>query len=386
MLAFLALRWLGNGSSFPFGKRGEASSPFPLTPVNGALLILFAMLAVGLLRSSAPDRGISTAAHALAGLVVLIAIYDWAQSPARAWLVVAGLVALGVGFALTAPVTTDWAGDKLFQWSGFYEGNWPRLSKLSNSNNVAGGLEVAVPLALALIASGKRGLRIWGALALPPLLVMLILLQSRGALFAVALGLSVYATLHRRWLLPLIPLALLAGLALNNLAGGPLPTQYAYLRSVDNVPESLETRTAIWQHAAGMLLRAPLGIGVNNFETAAALEPAAQPPAELTPNATAQGGLADVFAGRAIPHAHNLFLQIGLDTGIIGLGAFVVVLGVALYRAWRAYRQGVERALAIGVLAAFVVILTHGMLDLIFWNAKPELFLWATIGLALRRS
>lgn len=225
-----------------------------------------------------------------------------------------------------------------------------------------------------------------GALALPPLLVMLILLQSRGALFAVALGLSVYATLHRRWLLPLIPLALLAGLALNNLAGGPLPTQYAYLRSVDNVPESLETRTAIWQHAAGMLLRAPLGIGVNNFETAAALEPAAQPPAELTPNATAQGGLADVFAGRAIPHAHNLFLQIGLDTGIIGLGAFVVVLGVALYRAWRAYRQGVERALAIGVLAAFVVILTHGMLDLIFWNAKPELFLWATIGLALRRS
>ena len=55
--------------------------------------------------------------------------------------------------------------------------------------------------------------------------------------------------------------------------------------------------------------------------------------------------------------------------------------------AWRVYRRPnptpIARALAIGLLAAFSVILTHAMFDMIFWGIKAGIFLWAVLALSL---
>lgn len=414
------LRWLGRGA------------PFPRLRVNGALLALFATLVVGLLWSPLRREGVLIAAHAVAGLALLYSIYDWTRGDVpsqsnnsfpletnssvetvrhisttmtRLWAVIAGLVMLGIAFALATPFTT--IGASMLQCSNWEQSfalpildtrmlfcsdaqTIPRLGESSNPNNVAGGLEAAVPLALALIASGKVGWRMMGVLALPPLLGMLWLIQSRGAFLAVLMGLVVYATLYRRWFLPLIPLILLGALALNAYLGAPVPTQPFYAENVVSAPETLEGRSSIWAQAVPILVRAPFGVGVGGFRVVAETQ------------------LADVLGEPQRGHAHNLFLQIALDAGIIAGVAFLFIFAASVYNAWRAYRTfrrnvpigdvssrttrnpGTLRddasgahALAIGLLAAFVVIATHGMVDTIFWGAKPGIVMWTLFGAAL---
>lgn len=355
-LLLFIIRWIGTGS------------PFPLSPVNGTLTILFASLLIGLVLSPDLPSGVLVAAQAVAGLTLFFAIYDWAQTRSRVWMVVAGVVLLGVAIALTAPFTTLWTQSKLFQWDAFYERGWLRFAETSNANSVAGGLEAAVPLALALIASGKRGGKLLGAIALPPLIVMLILIQSRGALLAVALGLAVYVTLYKRWLLPLIPIVLLAALALNAGIGAPIPTQTFYDRNVTSAPENFEGRSAIWRQALPLIVRAPWGLGVDGFKY------------------VAETRLTDVLAAPQRGHAHNLFLQIALDTGVVGLLAFIITAGFAVRQAWRVFRRSTDapdKALAVGLLAACAVMTTHGMMDTIFWGFKPGVVMWSVLAAAL---
>lgn len=353
VLLFFLLRWLAEGV------------PFPPSPINVVLVIFLLTFGLGLRWSPAPDQGVSTARHIVAGILIFFVVLDWGQSLDRLWSIAALLVSLGVAFALTAPFTTVWIHDKIFQFPLFYNYPFPRFGESSIANNVAGGLEVAVPLALALIGSPKIGLRLLGLFALPILLVMLLLLQTRSALLAVGVGIVVYATLYRRWFLPLIPLTLLGGLILNSMIGNPLATQSFYPKNVTTAPETVQGRAEIWEYAAPLLVKAPLGLGVGGFHVYAESDPA------------------KVLQPVQQAHAHNLFLQVGLDTGLVGLGAFVILWVFAVKAAWGAYREPRTRVLAMGLLAAFVVILIHGTFDLIFWDAKPGIFLWATLGIGI---
>jgi threonine/homoserine efflux transporter RhtA len=68
----------------------------------------------------------------------------------------------------------------------------------------------------------------------------------------------------------------------------------------------------------------------------------------------------------------------------LGAAAFAVCVGYAIAAAWRGTRASdSRRALAICLLAVFVIILTHGLFDTIYWATKPAIFLWGTLGLAL---
>lgn len=350
---FFLLRWLAEGA------------PFRASPVNIVLVVFLLSFGVGLLLSPAPDKGIGTAAHVVAGILIFFVILDWGHSVDRLWYVAALLVGLGCAFALAAPFTTAWVQDKLFQFPLFYDFPFPRFGESSNANNVSGAIEVAVPFAVALLGSSKFRLRLLGALGLLPLLVMLLLLQSRGALLALGVASVVYAKLYQHWLLPLIALTLLGGLVLNSMIGNPLFTQPFYPKNMPTAWETVQARVEIWEYAAPLLVGAPLGLGVGGFHV------------------YAHSQLAKVLAPTQQAHAHNLFLQVGLDSGIVGLGAFLILWGYAVNAAWRAYHDPRTRMLAMGLLAAMVLILTHGMFDLIFWGAKPGIFLWATFAIAM---
>ena len=82
-------------------------------------------------------------------------------------------------------------------------------------------------------------------------------------------------------------------------------------------------------------------------------------------------------------HTHNLFLQVALDTGLLGFAAFVVLLFLAVRSTWHAVNTGGERHLAIGILAAFTVLMVHGLGDVVVWgSAKSGIFLWVLLGFA----
>lgn len=359
VVLFLVVRWLAR------------QNPFPKTDVNPFLLVFLLMFVLGLLRTPAPELAWQVASHSLAGILVLISIVDRANSRAQILAATGVLVLVGVVFAFGAPFGAEWSGAQGFNFGELTTRYFPLLARPSNVNNVAGALEVAVPFALALMATHVRPWRLIGTFALAPLLVMLLLLQSRGAWLAVLMGLVVYLTLYRRWVLPLVPIVLLAGLWLNNAFGDPLPTQAigADARQVVTFGD----RTEIWSEGARLFLQSPLlGIGVHGFAAY---------------GAPIVGFDTGEYALRG-SHAHNLFLQITLDTGIIGGVAFVGIFLLAFVAAGRAYQRAeknsVERALAIGLLAAFTIVITHGMFDTIFWGFKAGIFLWGTFALALR--
>lgn len=124
----------------------------------------------------------------------------------------------GIVMAFAAPFYSQSTWDKLIDLSAIYRHVRPLVPNPTSPNIAAGLFGPMVPLACALIASQRRVGRIIGAFALGPL----VLLQLRGALFAVAMGMVVYATLYWKWFLPRVPLTLLAGLVFNNATGEPV--------------------------------------------------------------------------------------------------------------------------------------------------------------------
>src|SRR5262249_45371462 len=138
---------------------------------------------------------------------------------------------------------------------------------------------------------------------------------------------------------------------------------------------SLQARVEIWSRALLMLQDFPFtGIGLNTFPV---VLQALYPPFLTGPDET-------------IPHAHNLFLQTGVDLGIPGLLAFLWILGL-VWRCWlRAWRtderaraaQGVgllsaatdwisRPAALAGVLAGITGHLVFGLTDAVTLGAKP---------------
>jgi O-antigen ligase len=82
------------------------------------------------------------------------------------------------------------------------------------------------------------------------------------------------------------------------------------------------------------------------------------------------------------PHAHNLFIQMLAEQGILGLLALLAVLGVAVRMALE-LRRHVERwvrVLGSAMLAALVAFLIHNMFDVTLVQ-ETGIDFWALLGL-----
>lgn len=84
-----------------------------------------------------------------------------------------------------------------------------------------------------------------------------------------------------------------------------------------------------------------------------------------------------------LSHAHNIFLHIWVETGIVGLLAFLwlfVTVFYAAIKSWRSLKSGYEKALLLGITASLISIFSHGLTDS-FWKKPDALFLWYIIGI-----
>lgn len=352
-LALVATRWIALGS------------PLPQTRLNPALLALLAMTAVSFRISPAPELAVPAASKILAGVILFFVLYDSVHSRADLWHVASGLVALGLLFAYATPFTVSWMSDKIFSGGFFYERTWTRLIEPINPNTMSGALVPIVPLALSLLFAQTRRIRILGAIALPPLLIMLVLLQSRGALMALGVGLVVWIALSRPKLLPVVLVGLVAaGIAYSafpSLASGPTFDS----GNPASAPLSLEYRFELWRYAFPLVRESPvIGTGLAAYPV------------------FAEARFPHMLGEVRFSHVHNLFFQVALDTGVVGGVAFLGMMVIAVSAVWKAYRLNVERNLAIGLLTAFAVLMVHGMVDMIFWATKPGIVLWMMLALA----
>lgn len=81
-----------------------------------------------------------------------------------------------------------------------------------------------------------------------------------------------------------------------------------------------------------------------------------------------------------IYHAHNLFLQVAIEQGLPGLVTFMAILALAAYRLLVRATPGV---LALGALAALVVLVVNGLVDAGLYASRLAPLLFVAPGFAL---
>jgi len=196
-------------------------------------------------------------------------------------------------------------------------------------------------------------------------LTAVVLAQSRGAsaaLAAVAIGLGVFRYGKKAILLTTVCLLALF------LVPNPLQQRIVH---VSGDPYAY-TRLEIWTSALGRLADRPLGIGVGMFKQGSFQE---RFPLE-----------GDIVRYRKRPEsAHNEYLQMGVELGIVGLVLFfcaAALWAAEVVRLLRQPRDGTERGMLVGATAAALVLLVHAAVDSTFHEPALVMLLVLTGGVA----
>jgi hypothetical protein len=239
---------------------------------------------------------------------------------------------------------------------------------VDDPNLFAGYLILIVPLALAVGIS----LRSWWTAAgtaavMIALSVALIATLSRGGWIGAVIGIIALAVVfpERRWvtlalsggMMAIVVLILFAPIAAR-ISPHPL-----------GPAEELSARTDIWMTALSAGLHHPLfGVGVANF-------------VNYYPQ---YGG-----TSRGINHAHDIFLNMFAERGVLGVLSFVTVL-VLLFRSLaeslRVAKSPLDRAVVAGLVASFAGYLVHAIGEVSYYDYKVLLLFWLLVGVAAATS
>jgi len=287
------------------------------------------------------------------------------------------LLASGVVMAGLGVVNTQLGTSKLFAFPQLY-GRLPhlmlsRLQPLSSptgfDRNILGGtLAVLVPVALALLMADSSAVeRLISGLSVVILGGVTILTQSRGALGGLGVSLLfmlVWVIWHHRSLrYALIPLGMI-------IAAAIYFTNTVQLLEwlLSDTSMAMAGRVELWQRAIYILQDFPYtGLGPGTFSL---VVPVLYPLFLIGPDVQ-------------VPHAHNLYLQTGVDLGVSGLVVFIALIVICLMMSIRVIRRGPGRdsLMGLGLVAGLLVYLVHGLTDCVGFSTKPGTVVWAIIGL-----
>lgn len=226
----------------------------------------------------------------------------------------------------------------------------PRLSvALSNANVLAAYLSLLVAPALAMALNARRrGGRVAWLAWIAAALVVQYFTRSRGGLLGLSVSLVVCglgaAAVRRESVVPLLTrlrrpkVIWLAGISLMlSIAGVAAYVLPAYLRSAAGVVDRLR----LWWCAVGMFVERPLtGIGIGAYGHALG-------------NCPAFSGIPVARIGTA----HNLYLNIAAESGLLALAALLwllVALLRSVWRRWQNARSDSERILIVGLGSSLV--------------------------------
>ncbi len=302
-----------------------------------------------------PFASQATAIHILALCVFFGAALIYLDSGARIRKLVTVLTVFGFVYAFYAIIQSVLSPDKIY---GIYQpGSAIPFGSFVNRHNFAAIIEMAIAIPLALIFTGAvdkdKRLLYWVAVAL--MATALLLSGSRGGLVALMAGLVFLAilALRRRGRSHAVLSVVLAGvLIIIALAGAVfVGGDTSLTRFTDAAADAdlSSSRYHIWETSLKVIAaHLPLGTGLGAF------------PQAYTRFDTLGGG-------QLVEQAHNDYLQVLADAGIVGgiLGALFLFLlfreGFRSINSQDAYRRGV----AIGAFTGCVTILVHSLFDFV---------------------
>ncbi len=348
------------------------------TPADWSMGIFVLMIPVTLWATAFPDLTHQAIGYMAAGVLGFYMVSNWTRGGRRLQLMMWALVAMGVLLALVAPLGLQWPA-KMFQPPAFVHRFQGKLGETINGNVLGGSVLLPITVALALVIAPGEGRfrlvrRFLAAASAIVMVGMLVLAQSRGTYVALAGAMVVLLALRWPAFWTLVP-AGAVGVAYLQYQGRLMPLLEIAFRSesIGNLSGRLEVWSRAWY---AMQDFAFTGIGMGTFG----------PVANLLYPYFLHGPDAH------IPHAHDLFLQLGVDLGFPGLIAYTALLLVLFYAVWSAWsdlrRRGDERAWwAWGLFGGMTAMLLHGLVDAVTWGTKPALLAWLMWGVivALRR-
>lgn len=154
--------------------------------------------------------------------------------------------------------------------------------------------------------------------------------------------------------------AVLVAAAVAAVVLGPLVA--TALEQKGNVGASnVDTRALRWQVGLSMLPEHPLlGVGPGGFRS----------------NYVAVSGNAEL--AEQTPVAHNMYVEVAAELGLVGFGAFVATIVAALVAVERAIRRGGDRRLGLAVQAGLIAVLIAST----FLSEQYYMPLWSAIAVA----
>ena len=244
-------------------------------------------------------------------------------------------------------------------------------------NPFAGYLGLTLPVALGWAMGqfpGKQRttlhwLRWLAALAVPGILALALLMSwSRGGWLGAAAGLTAmfFFLPRKRWVGTALVVALALG-GILSLQSGLLPasiaarltdfTEYVSFEDVRGVDVTVQNyavleRMAHWQAALSMADHSPwLGVGFGNY-------------------AAAYADSALINWPYALGHAHNYYLNLLAEIGILGLLAYLAFWGAVIWLTIQVANRlrGPHRWLALGLIGAWVHLSVHHVVDKLYVN------------------
>ena len=360
-LFFWPIRWIAYG--YPSNR----------TPADIGILLLLLMVPVTLWATPLPEKTVLQVYRLILGILYFYTIFNWASNRWRLFLIISGIILVGLTLAVMALFSVQFATTKIqFIPQGIYQVFELLVTDTIHPNVMAGSIAIIIPIGLSILIFAWRNLKNWQLIialitTLVPFIV-LILTQSRGAFIGLGTTLIILVIFRWRWGWAVIPTVTI-GIA---ILIGQIGMDYFldFISSGVSV-NGVEGRIDIWSRAIFMIQDFSItGIGMGLYGDVADL---------LYPLFLSPPGI--------IPHAHNLFLQVAVDLGIPGLIFWLAILFIIIVVSWQTFLYGhinnssLAKGLGAGFLGSQLTLCVHGIFDAVTWGMiRPSPLVWAIWG------
>lgn len=356
----------------------------PRTPVDIIILCLLLLLPVSIWASvSVPESAVALH-RILYGIVLFYGVVATIQSRDLLIKLVWFLLLGGSLLAAVGLFTTNWQEAKItvlapaysyipqfLNLPGVLAGQSAEGSSLFHPNIMAVSIGMIIPLGWGLFFVQQRK---WQKILVVGLLLwmagVMLLTQSRLAIAALLVVLWFMATAKTPRLWWLVFACFILVVSAGFIIGPAIVVEQFMDIFFGTGTGSWAGRQDVWQNAIYALSDFSFtGVGLAMFEPVSRL---------LYPYAVA--GPSWHFR-----HAHNIFLQMGLDLGLGGLIVFIALLFGLAWAGRRAYRTSTDpyRSLMSGILGSLGVYIGFGLFDALAFWVKPGFLPWLIFGLLI---
>lgn len=255
-------------------------------------------------------------------------------------------------------------------WQGIH-GSFRALPLRGNVMWLGSFLAASLPVLWVIVLNGSKFNKKWFLYFMYFLcsLIALFFNGTRGVWLGMALLLPVLLFIHMRNIKNIIAIMLLSSFLFGGIYSLVLPFQHRVNTIFDMNYQSNKERTLLWRSSLNMVKDYPfLGVGLGDF--------AKQYHGKyILPEAKE----------RHLEHAHNNFIHIMAENGIIGLSGFCIMFGYFICFSWKKWKnnRNIYALMAIGATLGF---LSHGLTEYNFVSAGSITFYWILLALCIKAS